>query len=543
MPIAFDYPGLLWLAPFLGVVVGGLAWLARHRRVAGARAWDPALGARAARDGAAGPLLLGLAAAAAGVALAGPRGGQAIVTTESRALSLVVAVDISRSMLAEDVAPNRLGRALREARRLVQDLPADRIGVLAFAGRSYILAPLTVDGSSIEMYLDGLDPDLASEGGTDLTAVLTQGRELLSAASDAADRVLVVFTDGEGHDSVGDEAAAARALRTAGIRLVLVAEGGTTGVRIPQRDSSGVLLGYQVDADGTPIETARDDARLQRIADAAEGTVVAAGLADQEGAIRDLLSTFRRAPTRETRAADLVPRGWILALVAFALVVLQLAGRRSAALVGIALALGLPMRADAQRPARGSRALAAGSPERAARDFLADPGTGPRADTAYYDAGTAALAAGRIEDAEKSLALAARTLDPDLRYRALYNLGTAYLAQAAKDSVHRAALLAQAETHLRDALRLVPGAERAKWNLELAVRHRPPPKPQSSGGSAPPPPKGGGRPPPPPMGTPNAHLTPGQANEILNAVSREEQESRARHRPRPGVADPRVKDW
>ena len=124
--------------------------------------------------------------------------------TESRALSLVIAVDISRSMLAEDVAPNRLERAKREARRLVQDLDGDRLGLIGFAGRSYILTPLTVDGGAVSLYLDNLDPDLASEGGTDLSATLNQGRELLEASTEVADRVLVVFTDGEAHDSLSD---------------------------------------------------------------------------------------------------------------------------------------------------------------------------------------------------------------------------------------------------------------------------------------------------------------------------------------------------
>ena len=91
---------------------------------------------------------------------------------------------------------------MREARRLIQDLEGDRLGLIAFAGRSYILAPLTVDGSAIRMYLDALDPDLASEGGTDLSSVLAQGGQLLGATTDPADRVLVVFTDGEAHDTL-----------------------------------------------------------------------------------------------------------------------------------------------------------------------------------------------------------------------------------------------------------------------------------------------------------------------------------------------------
>ena len=137
-------------------------------------------------------------------------------------MSLVFAMDISRSMLAEDVAPSRLARATREARRLIQDLDGDRLGLIAFAGRSYILAPLTVDVGAIALFLDGLDPDIASQGGTSLGSVLNQARGLLSAAEEGADRVLIVFTDGESHDSLPEDLDQAKALGKAGIHLVLV---------------------------------------------------------------------------------------------------------------------------------------------------------------------------------------------------------------------------------------------------------------------------------------------------------------------------------
>ena len=193
----FDAPLLLLLAPALGLALGFAAWLGRGRRIRLARRWSPALGRLARARGTWAPLVLGLTGLAASVALAGPRWGRTQIRTESRALSLVFAMDISRSMLAEDASPNRLQRSIREARRLIQDLEGDRLGLIAFAGRSYILAPLTVDGSAIRLYLDALDPDLASEGGSDLSSVLAQGGQLLGATTDAADRVLVVFTDGD----------------------------------------------------------------------------------------------------------------------------------------------------------------------------------------------------------------------------------------------------------------------------------------------------------------------------------------------------------
>ena len=163
------------------LALGFAAWLGRRRRIRLARRWSPALGRLARARGAWAPLVLGLVGLAVVVALAGPRWGRTEIRTESRALSLVFAVDISRSMLAEDAQPNRLQRAIRESRRLIQDLEGDRLGLIAFAGRSYILAPLTVDGGAIRMYLDALDPDLASEGGTDALERARAGRRSSSA--------------------------------------------------------------------------------------------------------------------------------------------------------------------------------------------------------------------------------------------------------------------------------------------------------------------------------------------------------------------------
>ena len=175
----FEFPWLLFVAPLAALVAAAGAWIAWRRRVALAGAWSPVLARVARGRGRWGPPALGLVTLFALIALAGPRGGPATVTTESRALSMVLAIDISRSMLAEDSRPSRLARAVREARRLVQDSPGDRVGLIAFAGRSYILAPLTVDGAAVEIHLDGLDPDLASEGGTSLAAVLQQGGQVL----------------------------------------------------------------------------------------------------------------------------------------------------------------------------------------------------------------------------------------------------------------------------------------------------------------------------------------------------------------------------
>jgi Ca-activated chloride channel homolog len=540
----FDAPLLLLLAPALGLALGFAAWLGRGRRIRLARRWSPALGRLARARGTWAPLVLGLTGLAAAVALAGPRWGRTEIRTESRALSLVFAMDISRSMLAEDASPNRLQRSVREARRLIQDLEGDRLGLIAFAGRSYILAPLTVDGSAIRLYLDALDPDLASEGGSDLSSVLAQGGQLLGATTDAADRVLVVFTDGEAHDTLTDIVRQAEALKAAGVHLIMVAEGKPTPSRIPIRDSVGTLLEYKRDEDGSVIETQRRDDILRAVVDAAEGTLVPSEASDQGGAVRDLVSAMKRSPTSATRTADLVPRAWIPGLVAALLLLAYTIARPGPALIGLAGLLVLGRTAEAQRPTAGGRALAAGDPTRAAAEFLKEAGTGRAKDTAFYNAGTAALEAGRFEVARGALAEAAKSLDPGLRYRALYNLGLVGLLAARADTSRQEELLDDATDRLRQALLLEPSSARAKWNLELAERRRPPPPPQSGGGNAPPPPSGGPKAPEPRQPQPEPRdLSQSQAEQILNSMERRERLTREEQQRRMAGSSGGVKDW
>ncbi len=540
----FDAPLLLFLAPALGLALGFAAWLGRGRRIRLARRWSPALGRLARARGIWAPLVLGLTGLAATVALAGPRWGRTEIRTESRALSLVFAMDISRSMLAEDASPNRLQRSIREARRLIQDLEGDRLGLIAFAGRSYILAPLTVDGSAIRLYLDALDPDLASEGGSNLSSVLAQGGQLLGATTDAADRVLVVFTDGEAHDTLTDVVRQAEALKAAGIRLIMVAEGKPAPSRIPIRDSTGTLLEYKRDEDGTVIQTQRRDDILRAVVDAAEGTLVPSEAPDQGGAVRDLVAAMKRSPTSATRTADLVPRAWIPGLVAALLLLAYTIARPGPALIGLAGLLVLGRTAEAQRPTAGGRALAAGDPTRAAAEFLKEAGTGRAKDTAFYNAGTAALEAGRLDVARGALVEAAKSLDPGLRYRALYNLGLAGLLAARADTSRQEELLDDATDRLRQALLLQPSSARAKWNLELAERRRPPPPPQSGGGNAPPPPSGGPQAPEPRPPQPEPRdLSQSQAEQILNSMERRERLTREEQQRRMAGSSGGVKDW
>ncbi len=562
--IAFDAPVVLALAPF----VGGAAWFggawARRVRVRRAALWSADTERLAREAGRGGPTALAVAAFFATVALAGPRWGQETVVAETRGLDLVLAIDISRSMLAEDAAPSRLERALREARRLVQDLDGDRIGLVAFAGSSYIMSPLSIDGSAVTMDLDALDPQIASEGGTSLAPPLVQGGQLLHASPDLADRVLVVFTDGEAHDSLSDIVNAAQQIAATGIHLILVGEGSRGGSRIPVRDDQGALQGYQRDDDGTIIETARSDDILAAVADAAQGTQVSADLPDQARAVRDLVASYKRAHASETLTQRGRPRAWIALLLGVVVLLGQAAGRRTASLLVLALVLA-PAAGGAQTATRprspAERAWDRGDPLRARAAYANELAAEPHNDTIWYDAGTAALAAGERDTARVALLRAATSIEPEIRFRALYNLGLLGIVLADQDTARRDAHLDEAQRALREALLLRPHELAAKWNLELAVRRR------AQGGGAAGGPSGGGAEgreggraddsegsglatgsagagPAPNRASGAPGLSTEEADQILSSIGQEELRTRrdrtGLRRPAP---EPGIKDW
>ena len=547
--ITFDAPIVIILAPLVaGAVWAAAAW-ARRTRVRRAAAWSDSTARIARAAGKLGAPALGLAAGLAAVALSGPRWGEERIVTETRGLNLVIAIDISRSMLAEDAKPSRLGRALREARRLVQDLDGDRLGLSAFAGTSYILSPLSVDGSALTLYLDALDPDVASEGGTSLAPALAQGIDLLHASPEIADRVLVMFTDGEAHDSLEQALQEARRLSGLGIHLILVAEGGRQPTKIPVRDDRGTLVSWQQDASGTPVLTSRREEVLGAIADAAQGTIVAAELPDQAGAVRDLVASYKRAMATESRTQRGRSRAWIPLLLAGLVLAAQTFTRRTAALIGVLLCLTAPAAAQSQRPrSPAEKAWDKGDVRVAATAYLTELKTHEDDDTAWYNTGTAALAAGDPALARSTLARASASLDPELRFRALYNMGLLALLQSKADTASREAHLADAARAYREALLLKPHDTHAKWNLELVNRQRrgsggqankpnpPPPPPQSGGGGQQP------QPPPPPSG--GGGMSQSQADQVLRSIGQEELRTRRDRTGRTRRAAPAgVKDW
>ncbi|MEE8476999.1 MAG: hypothetical protein V3S19_01435, partial [Gemmatimonadales bacterium] len=244
--------------------------------------------------------------------------------------------------------------------------------------------------------------------------------------------------------------------------------------------------------------------------------------------------------------ADLMPLAWIPLLMAALVLLGQTVTRRTASLVGLAALLLRPMGVSAQLVTGAERSVRDSALGKASEAYLVLARRGFAEDTSYYNAGTTAIMAGKLEAATVPLTRAATSVDPDLRFRALYNLGTAALKTSRVDTARAEALREVAIQHLKEALLLHPGSAEAKWNLELALRAEPPPSDGGGGGgqSAPPPPSGQeDQPEADPQPVPDG-LTQSQAEQILNSIERQERATRAnQQKRRRGRGAGGGKDW
>lgn len=209
------------------------------------------------------------------VAMARPQFGSRVETVRSVGQDIVVAVDLSRSMLAEDVSPNRLERARLAILRLMRQLDGDRIGLVAFAADAFVQSPLTIDYSAAGMFLSAMHPDLMPVQGTDLGAAMRVSLDALDKGARDA-RVLVIVTDGEDHEDDFDEEM--RRAVESGVKVYLVGIGSTEGVPIPDFDEAGRQRGFLRDEDGSVVTTRLAEETLRRVVEGAGATYVRAGV-------------------------------------------------------------------------------------------------------------------------------------------------------------------------------------------------------------------------------------------------------------------------
>lgn len=262
-------PTSLWLLALVAGAAGLLGWALWRRRHAVAAFGDPALIARLTHTPAhhhpwlrPGLLVAGLGLLV--LALAGPRVGTTEEELTHEGFDLIIALDLSRSMRAADVAPNRLDRARGELRRLLPALQGNRIGLVFFAGEAFPQAPLTLDHSAIRLFLDVAGPDLMPLQGTNFDGLV---RTLIDSFDDAPEadgtpaRAVLLVSDGENQE--GTDAELARRLEAAGLLTFALGVGTPAGARIPTGDANQP---YHRDNDGNVVTTRLNPETLRTLA-------------------------------------------------------------------------------------------------------------------------------------------------------------------------------------------------------------------------------------------------------------------------------------
>ncbi len=267
---------LVWLLAVLPVAAYG-AWrvgAARRRRerllggMADALAPGFSPARRLVRDG-----LAALALALLVVALSGPLVGTSLREVQRRGVDVMVVLDTSRSMLAEDMKPSRLERAKREVRGLLENMVGDRVGLVTFAGDARRVCPLTHDATTLRLFLDDVDTTSNAKGGT----AVGEGLELALDAFDEeypAESVIVLLTDGEDHASDPPPSEIAYEARARGIPVHVVSFGTEDGGTIPVRDARGRVKALE--DEGEVVVTRPDEALLETIAGIADGSFLSA---------------------------------------------------------------------------------------------------------------------------------------------------------------------------------------------------------------------------------------------------------------------------
>ncbi len=210
------------------------------------------------------------------IALARPQMGKGKRQITSQGVELMIAVDVSKSMLSEDVKPSRLEHAKKEISHLLNILGGDKVGILAFAGSAVLLSPMTTDKSALKMFLETLSPQSVETQGTELAKALREAHQAFKRGGEEVGpnqkmtRVVILISDGEDHEEGAIKAASE--LAEDGVRVFTMAFGSERGGKIPKRDARGLLKGYVRSRGGDEIITKVNDEMMKQLARAGKGS-------------------------------------------------------------------------------------------------------------------------------------------------------------------------------------------------------------------------------------------------------------------------------
>ncbi len=416
------------------------------------------------------------------LAAARPQWGASEVTVTQRGSDIAVALDISNSMLAQDVVPDRISRAKGELDSFLDRLTDSRIGLVFFAGSAFVQCPLTLDYATARIFLDMAGPDMLSEQGTAIAAALKTAHELLTRGrgdQPPGFQAILLVTDGE--DLEGDWEAEAKRCLDDGIRIIPVGVGTAEGGLIPVTDDKGQPAGFMKGQDGSVVMSRLDMASLEKLAALSGGSAFRIGVDGLAGdKLFAELARLGKRDLQDRRISAYKERYlWplLLALICFWARCLLEAGwsrQRGGALAQKgALLLLLPVFLTGGQASAGIVTPQAEAMARGRQDYLKQDYQGALSEFGAAlvhdpDNPRISLALGealsRLKKYDDAVREFGRTLeltdDPALKAEALYNAGTTLLAAGkAQDAVSR----------LKESLALDPDQPDALANLEQAL--------------------------------------------------------------------------
>ena len=427
--------------------------------------------------------LLGLSLAL--VSLAQPRWGYTFEDVKRKGLDLLIAVDTSRSMLSNDVQPNRLERVKLVSQDLINELQGDRVGLIAFAGRAFLQAPLTIDYDAVFEAIRDLDTKTIPEGGTNISSAIDLAAQSFGKSA-VGNRALIIFTDGE--ELSGDAMKTAKAAADAGVRIFAVGVGTAQGSLIPISGEDGETA-FVKDSAGQVVKSKLDEKRLREIAQATGGfylplengprtmqQIYTEGLAKMQAAEMDVRLSRRPIERYEW------PLGAALVALAFSILVRERKRVREKIYVStptkVTAATAVLMIIFCQfafGAAPGLDAYRGGKFEDAYGQFQQTLKSHPQSraeEKLQFDSGAASY---KLEDYNKALeSFSQALLSPDtgLQSKSHYNLGnTLYQrGEAQKTDDKKIGDWTNALDHYEQALKLEPQNKEAKENYDYVKR-------------------------------------------------------------------------
>ena len=419
------------------------------------------------------------------VAFARPHWGSGTKTEKRTGIEIIIAMDISNSMRAEDVTPSRLDRAKMMVENLVDKFSNDKIGLIVFAGDAFVQLPMTSDYVSAKMFLSSIDPTMIGTQGTDIATAIDMAEHSFSQ-DEQVGKAIVVITDGEDHE--GGAVEAAEDAKNRGMRVFVLGVGSTGGAPIPD-PSSGK---YMIDETGNTVMSILNEDMCRQIAQAGGGSYIHVenGYAAQQQLNDELDKLSKKEITAEVYNSYDEYFVWFAlgALVLLVLEVLLLArknplfrnlhlfrNRKAAMLLVLALlSLSASAQVDRQCVRRGNKLFRAGQYADAEVQYRKAVEANRNNPQAVYNLGNALMAQNKDSAAVEQFQTAARMeSDPMRKYLSFHNIGVI---------CQKRQMFKEAIEAYKEALRLNPHDDETRYNLELCKRQLKKQPPQGGGG-------------------------------------------------------------